>query len=78
MNNQKPLLAAQLAAILGLPPGAAESEIVETATAWAGERKRQQDSAAFEGRIAALVKLTNMPREEAIQCLRAQDATKST
>ena len=43
MNTQKPL-SAQLAAIFGLSPGAGETEIVATATAWAGERKRQKNA----------------------------------
>ena len=77
-EKTKQTMKSKLIEILGLPSGAAESEILATVTAWADERKRQQDGAAFEGRIAALVKVTNMSREEAIQCLRAQDTAKST
>ena len=72
MNTQKPL-SAQLAAIFGLSPGAGETEIVATATAWAGERKRQQDGAAFAQRIHALRAATNMSEEMAVQTLAQQD-----
>ena len=68
-------LAAQVAAILELPPGASETNIVATVTAWARERKQAQHSAAFEARLAALVKVTNMPREEAVKTLAEQDDT---
>ena len=73
MNDQKPLTA-QVAEILQLPPDVSEADILRTLTAWATERHQAQHSAAFEGRIAALTKQTNMPREEAILCLQAQDA----
>jgi alcohol dehydrogenase YqhD (iron-dependent ADH family) len=73
MNEQKPL-AAQMAAILELPPGASEANILATVTAWATERQQAQQSAAFEGRLATLMRVTNMVREQAVQCLAAQDA----
>jgi len=41
---------------------------------WACERKQQQDSAAFERRVVDLMRVTNMPREQAARCLAAQDA----
>ena len=68
-------LAARLAAILELPPGASEASIAATVTAWAAERKQAQQSAAFEARLAALIGQTHMSREEAIRCLQSQAAT---
>jgi hypothetical protein len=72
MNESKPP-ATQLAEILELPPGATDGDITSRATLWATERKRQRDNVAFEQRVAALVRVTNMPREEAVKCLAEQD-----
>jgi alcohol dehydrogenase YqhD (iron-dependent ADH family) len=55
-DDQKPL-----ATILGLPPSASEASILATVTAWATERKQQRDNAAFEARLATLMRATNMP-----------------
>jgi hypothetical protein len=73
MNDQKPL-AAQVAAILELRPGASDGDILARVGEWACERKQQQDSAAFERRVVDLMRVTNMPREQAARCLAAQDA----
>jgi hypothetical protein len=70
MNDQK-LLAAQVATILELPPGASDGDILARVAAWATERKQPRDSAAFEVRLATLMRATNMPREQAVQCLAA-------
>ena len=67
-------LAVRLAEILELPPDASEADILKTLTAWATERKQAQETAKFENRIAALVKVTNQSREDAIQTLAEQDA----
>jgi hypothetical protein len=73
MNDQKPL-AAQVAAILGLPPGAGDGDILARVGEWARERKHQQDNAAFERRVADLMAVTNMTSAMARQTLAAQDA----
>jgi hypothetical protein len=68
----------QLTEALSLKPGAGDADILGRVKAWAGERKQQQTAAAFEARIANLVRVTNMPRQQAAQCLAEQDAAART
>jgi hypothetical protein len=63
----------KLTEILGLPADACEAEILARVGAWASERRRQQEGAAFERRLADLIRVTNMERGMAITTLRAQD-----
>ena len=69
-------LAAQLAAIVDLPPGASDADIVARVSDWARARKQYEDGAAFEQRVANMVKITNMSRQSAIETLKAQDGAR--
>ena len=64
----------KLIEILGLPAIATDSDILKTATTLATERAQAKDGAAFEARLAALMRATNMPRETATKTLAEQDA----
>jgi hypothetical protein len=71
-KNEQPL-ATRLAAILELPPGASDANIVGRVAEWARERKAQQDSAAFAARVRELQTVTNMPYDMAVRTLAEQD-----
>jgi hypothetical protein len=65
----------KLIQILDLPSNASEADIIKAVTELVAERRHAKDGAAFESRIAALVKLTNQSREDAILTISQQDAS---
>lgn len=64
----------ELIETLGLQPHASDTEILKAVTELATERKRAQQSAAFEARVAELMRVTNSPRELAVKILAEQDS----
>jgi hypothetical protein len=72
MKNEEPL-AAQLAAILKLPAGVKDGEIVKAVSELAAGHQAAQASAEFTKRVRALQALTNQSYDLAAATLIEQD-----
>jgi hypothetical protein len=64
----------QLKKLLTLPDDATEADTLQAVAALVAYRKQVEDHQAFEQRILNLQRVTGMIRDEAIKCLRRQDA----